>query len=468
MPITQNIIINLSEEDFQRLLKNYRNQPKKKALLKAIRSVNSENEEFDKIAMNLGYSSTKGSFSTLKHRLLRDIVEFKKQEASNDLIKTENRIHALRMILYSKEKGILVREIRELKSLVKELEIVKGSYEIHFCDYLLNYDDSSKRKSIFMKMERALFEENLFNQSEFEFYRVIFEYQDLFYSKGIVDSPESQIQVIEKIKSAHDSLQLIVTEFFFLSAFLTFELRLGKSKQEILALQPKIERLKAIYVQQNLKFRFPNCDFAILCLFSKYHLASGNISDVANAFPELSREAKTIVGIKTYEDALIYYLYQSLMLHLNSNNLAGFIQECNTLFPKSLTKMLSSRLLFYIYYFQGSAWFFLENYKKSESTLRKGRNYEKCLEPMNIWIQMEHALLLLIIQIKNRDFEAFIYEMSRFKVFLKKERVKNVAIINFLKFLETFRYKSSHDFPEIMKSMMLFSFETNLFFFQRK
>lgn len=468
MQTTLVVIRNLSEDCFLSLLKKYRNQPKKRALLKAFRTLDVDTEDFDKIALDLGYQSTKGAFLTLKHRLLRDIVDFKKLELSNKLIKTENRIHTLRMILYSKDKGILVHEIKELKSLVNELEIVKGSYEIHFCDYLLNYDDPTKRKAAVKMMENVLYEESLFNQSEFEFYRVIFEYQDIFYSGGILDPPEARFQIIEKIKSAHDVLQLSVTEFFFLSAFLTFELRLGKSKQEILALQPQIERLQALYIQQNLNYRFPNCDFAIQCLFSKYYLASGNISAFVNSWPELSKEAPSIVGIKTYEDTLIYYFFHSLMYHLNANNLKGFIEEFDSLIPKNMTKTLSNRLIFYIFYLKGSAWFYMENFKKSESYLRKGRGHEKYLEPINMWIQIEHALLMLIIQIKNKDLIAYDYEVARFKKILKSSQIENSSIKDFLKFLELHKERTKPDFSDIMNQLTLFSYQTNLFFLLRK
>ena len=452
MATSPSIVRNLSEEDFQNLMKIYKSQPKKRALLKAFRASVSDKEDLFEKAKIFGYDANKGAYLTLKHRLLSEILAYKKANFSNEIVQTENRIHALRMILYSKDQVILEKEIDELKVLVQKHEIIQGRYEIHFCDYLLNYNDRVKRRLLAKNMEQALMEESLFKQAEFEFYRVIFEYQDLYYSFNIIQEGVLDSSALNKIKDIHEQLKLNVTEFFYLSVLLTLELKLGKPRQELLALEKYINRLNQIYRENELHQRFPHCDFAILCLTNKYQLAIGASADFARSKGDLSRKVEQIIGLKTYEDAFIYYLYASLVQYLNENRPLAFIEEVELLVNVKQSKKFSERFLYYYYHLVGLALFAAGNVKKSESNFRKSRNFVKHLDKLNLWIQIEHYFILLVIQILQQNYESFHYEFGKMKLLIKKCEITEKSILDALDYLKSYSDYAIHKNGSFMHS----------------
>lgn len=473
MSTSTSIVRNLSDEDFQGLLKTYKNQPKKKALLKAFRASQSDMEDLYERAKSYGYEANKGAFLTLKHRLLSEIVAYKKANLSNEIVQTENRIHALRMILYSKDQIILEKEIDELKALVQKHEIIQGRYEIHFCDYLLNYNDKTKRTHLSRSMELALKEESLFKLAEFEFYRVIFEYQDLYYSHNIIAEKDLDSSALVKIKDIHEQLKLNVTEFFYLSVLLTLELKIGKPREELLRLERHINRLNQIYHENELHQRFPHCDFAILCLTNKYQLATGASADFARSKGDLSRKVEQIIGLKTYEDVFIYYLYASLVQYFNEQRPLAFIEEVEIFVNIKQPKKFSERFLFYYYHFLGLAYFGMGNIKKAESSFRKSRNNEKQLDNLNLWIQIEHYLALLVIQIQQQNYESFIYEFGKIKQLIKKREISEKSILDTLDYFKSHADHSIHNSAafvntkETQSVLSVLTKKTNLLFLLR-
>ncbi|MFN4124099.1 MAG: hypothetical protein ACK4GL_12445, partial [Flavobacteriales bacterium] len=93
---------NFSEQEFLKFIKSLKGQPKKKELLKAIYHSEEEKPDFDTIAKSIGYKTSQRAFFTLKHRLIKDIINYRLHQPANEIVKTENRIHELRILLYSK------------------------------------------------------------------------------------------------------------------------------------------------------------------------------------------------------------------------------------------------------------------------------------------------------------------------------------------------------------------------------
>lgn len=425
---------NFTEQEFQQFLKTLRGQPKKRDLLKAIYHSKSEQVNLEKIAETLGYKSSKIAFFTLKHRLTKDLIEYRLHDRENEIVSTENRIHELRVLLYSKDHKLLEKEIKELKKKAEELEIIRGQYEIHFCEYLINYHNSSKRKQIHERMEQVLEREKIFNLSELEFFRVIFEYQDLYYLSFIQMPSLYQDDSLQRLEFYHRKLNTNVSEFFYLSALLTFELRLNQDRESLKRLNQTIVRLEEIYRTKQLKQRFPNCDFAIRCLFNKYYLAIGDYSEFEATLMQLEKDARKIAGYKPYEDVLFYYLYVSLYHAYARQQIESFINEANELVGKDLTKQYSERFQYYFNHLLGMAYYFSKNYRKAESYLLRSRNHEKFLEPSNFWIQIENHLLNLSIQVRNRSDETALFELNQLKKLAIKYPYLNPLMKDFLKF----------------------------------
>lgn len=455
---------NLSELERNQLLKLVKDQPKKKELLQLVFNPNASTLSTEHVAKKLGYSSASGAFFTLKHRLTKDLLEFKKKSSKNQITDIENRIYGLRSLLYSRDHQILEREIKELRSKVAELEIVKGQGEIFFCDYLLNYHSASKRQSIYQSMEVILQKEKLFNLAEIEFYRIIFEYQDLFYLTNSDQITSSEEELMTFFTDVHCNLQLKVTEFFMISAHLTLTLRLGTEEKQLKVLNREIERLQEIYQSNNLKQRFPNCDFAILCLFNKYHLALNNHEMFLDTLVELKAEVHKIVGYKTYEDALFYYFYVFLYECFLNQKIGDFSIEIIRLLGAKMSNSLSNRFLYFFYHLNGLAYFLDGNYKQAEKLLLKSRNHDRIKEPLNFWIVIENHLMNLTIQIKNRSYESAVFELAKLKSTIKKNKVDHPSFKAFLKSSEKLlntNLSSFNDYKEMLNTLRI---ETNLFF----
>lgn len=455
---------NLSDLERNQLLKTLKDQPKKKELLLLIFDPSTSILDTASVAKKLGYSSPAGAFFTLKHRLTKDVLEFKKNSSKNQITEIENRIHGLRSLLYSRDHKILDREIKELRSKAVELEIVKGQGEIFFCDYLLNYHSASKRQSIYESMEEILQKEKLFNLAEIEFYRIIFEYQDLFYLTNSDQITSREEDLLNFFIHVHNNLQLKITEFFMISAHLTLTLRLGTEKKQLKVLNSEIKRLHEIYQSNNLKQRFPNCDFAIKCLFNKYHLALNNLDMFFASLDELKAEVHNIVGYKTYEDALFYYFYVYLYERFLNQQIGDFFKESERLLGVKISHSFSSRFLYFFYHLNGLAHFLNGNYKLAEKSLLKSRNHDRFKEPLNFWIIIENHLMNLTIQIKNQSFETATFELAKLKSTIKKNKVDHPSFKVFLKSSEKLVKTNLSSFSEYKQLLNTLRLETNLFF----
>jgi hypothetical protein len=464
MDLLAQSVKNLTTNEYNKFLKLLVGQQKKKDLLTAIFNCNDDEIDYYKLAEELGYKKSKVAFFTLKHRLTKDIVEYKLRYSENEIVKIESRIHELRILLYSKNHKLFEKEIKELKKKTQELEIIKGQYEIYFCDFLINYHDPNKRKLNIKKMEDVLEMEKVFHLAELEFYKAIFEYQTLFYMSKLYDNSFINSESIDKLNTYHQFLKMDVSLFFYLSVLLTFELRLGRRKEDIEDLGKYIIKLEDIYCSLKLRERFPNCNFAISCLFNKYHLANGSKTEFNESYLQLKSEVKKIAGYKTYEDVLSYYLHISLYYESVNGSLDDFFAECNRLVNKNEEALFTERFMYYYYHIYGLAHFLNSNYRKAETFLLKARQFAKFLETVNFWIQIENHVLNLTIQIKNKSDETAMYEINQLKRLTSKFKHTSPYLKDFLKFSETHVKSSIKVYFDYHQRLISVCNETGLFY----
>lgn len=410
------------------------------ALLEFRKSPHETAEDF--LISRLGYEKNKSAFYTLIYRFIKDISHFMIQIKKNQLSETEARISNLRLLIYSKDHHLFEMEAKDLKKKVQELEIKRGVYEIYFCEYLFHYADPVRRQNAIKNMLRELEDEKLFLMAEMEFYRIILEFQDLFFSCKMPATVNPDYE-LSNIRKTYEELPLKTLEFFLLSCELTFHLRLNsecerKSDNDKEALREKIERLHYLFENFQMNYRFPNCQFAISCLFSKHNLVSGDFGAFADQVRSLENQVDKIIGFKTYENVLFYYLWAKCYLHIHKNE----FNELNNLI-KNISKYIeenifSRRILFYMMHLQSINEIYQKNYRKAVSLLIKARDSRKFLGESSMWVQAENAVLLIALHIKNKDFRLAEHELNYLKRILRQGQFYDDDFREFVRFIKAF------------------------------
>jgi hypothetical protein len=428
-------VLNLSEAEYNLLLRRFRDQPRKQELLAAVREEGSYHVDYNELSDRLGYGAKKSALYTLKHRLTKDLVDFRLNAEKNEFILTKERIQSLRSLLYSKDHPILEKETKDLLRKCQQLDVIRGVFEIHFCDYLLNYHHMNTRRRIRQQMEESLEKERIFCLIEIEFYRIVFEFQDLFYQARITP-PGIHREELNQAEIYHGDLNMRISEFIVLSVQMTFDLRLAASSDQLSQLSEKIQRLYELYLNSNVQFRFPNCNFAIECLFNKYHLITGNEIEFRQSLKRLDSEVASVIGYKTYEDVLFYYLFAKVYAMSKSDRSTVLRTYLEKTFPDKELPRYSERFNYYLNHLLAISLLCEGNVRKSEGRLLKARSYTKYLEEPAIWIEIENALLKLSIHVSKREDEMAAYELGLLKRLIRREGIQKELFSPFIRYTQ--------------------------------
>jgi hypothetical protein len=116
------------------------------------------------------------------------------------------------------------------------------------------------------------------------------------------------------------------------------------------------------------------------------------------------------------------------------------------------SKKFSERFLYYYHHLLGFAFFGVGNVKKAESNFRRSRNFEKQLDKLNLWIQIEHYFILLVIQILQQNYESYHYEFGKMKLLIKKREITEKSILDALDYLKSYSNHAIHKNDSFMDS----------------
>lgn len=425
-------VLNLSEQEYQVLMRRFKDQPRKQELLNAVRREGSYAVDYNELSEHLGYGRKKSALYTLKHRLTKDLVDFRLSSGKNEFILTKERIQGLRSLLYSKDHPVLEKETKDLLKKAQQLDVVRGVFEIYFCEYLLNYHHTPTRSRIRQLMEDALERERIFSLLEMEFYRIVFEFQDVFYQARITP-PEQHREEVRLATEYHGKLDMRISQFILLSVEMTFDLRLATPRERQAKLSERIKLLYELYLNSHVQLRFPNCDFAIECLFNKFYLVTGNEIEFKQSLQRLDAQAPSIIGYKTYEDVLFYYLFakaHSMTRQDKATSLRAYLEKT---FPDREMPRYSERFHYYLNHLMAIALLYEGNTRKAEGRLLKARSFAKFLETPAIWIEIENALLKLSIHVSKREDDMASYELGVLRRLTRRGGVQKELFSKFLR-----------------------------------
>lgn len=438
----------LSRDETKYFYKIFENHQKKKDCLDLILSKKVDNDY--ELCEQLGYNDNKQAFHTLKHRITESLLSkrnvYSSKSKTDDL---EEKTFQLRNLLYSNENKLISNKIKNLKKRALLLENYKCLAEITFCEYMLYYSDVKKRNKISVEHLNYVEKERLYKHAELEFYKIIFEYQDAFYDPGHKRIDVEKI--LQNLREYYANLHSDFVEFFLLSAELTFYLNSNYYDKGLAHI--KVNRLSEIYNQEKIRNRFPDCDFAIECLFNKFYLNNNDDEAFLESVEKLDKMVSRIKGVVMYENVYVYYIYAKFNQYLingNEHKLSSFL---NKEFDNFKDDGFANKYLAYFYYYQAIVFYYQKDYKNAEKSIMLSRNYKNLLDDHSLWILVDNTILNILINLENKSNVFFNYEIQTLKKLLSKSMIKG-HFKNFIK--NAIRYSNNmneKNFEELINSL---------------
>ena len=433
-------IHNLSPKERKVLQKRLRKQHLKFRLLEMIEQ--SENIDNKQLGETLSAGHNSASIYTLKNRLLDDIIDVKLAIGKNELIITKEKIQNLRMLVYSKDKFSLLRELKKAEKAALSLELFAELKEVYFC-YFLIYRHDKKKADFYKKMASSNdSEQALVYQSEEIFYTNILNTLDLFYfpNQKIYKTASQDQMLIHQHCNLHPNKTLT---FLYLSGLLTLELNdFMKPNQEVEYLR-KLNELAKIYQHSFLPYKYPNCDVATQCLFSRFYYITGREAEFDAVQKDICAKISRIKGHQMFDCSFFYFVYVTLLNYVRKGQaymITGFIDQ---MVNAEYINYIDSKMKNYYMYILGVREFYMGNYFKSSSYLLKSRNFFNNLDPTSGWVAIENVMLNIVNYMMTNDTKLIDYEVNLLKRLLKKFDLYNQCkeplhdFFNFLGNIET-------------------------------
>ncbi len=409
---------NLTAKENYLLRNKIRNQGKKKKLLQAIQeSENITNKELSRV---ISYGDKMTNLYALKNRLLNDLISVKLELNRNEIIETKEMVQNIRAFVYSKDKSILIRQLRMLQKKCIALELYAELREVYFCYKLINRHDSKKTARYEALIAAASEKQQMVNKMEEVFYFRLLNTQDLFYyphQQAFADA-ENAYKEIERI---HKKLNNKSSVFLALSSELTLKLNHYFKPQDALVFHEKLILLSKTYQNSFVEDKYPNCKVAIECLHSRYYLLMAQEAEFMKVQNSIREQVKSIQGYQMFDSSFLYYAYAGV-LHLvgkkNSSNIVSFIEETlpDDIEPSDLTTQNAFQYLIAL------KEFYKGNYPKSSSILLKSRIYFSYLDELSSWSAVENILLNIVNCVLTQDTVTIDAEISMLKRIIKKYR----------------------------------------------
>src|SRR5690606_34012282 len=129
----------------------------------------------------ISYGSNLGNLYTLKNRVFDDLMSVKFELSRNEIVKTRETVYGIRPLVYSKDKQIIIRELKKLRSKCERLELYNELREVLFCLHLLSDHNSRQQKQLREEMDRASIRQNSLNRLEEYFYFSLLKTQELYF-----------------------------------------------------------------------------------------------------------------------------------------------------------------------------------------------------------------------------------------------------------------------------------------------
>ncbi|HAD95828.1 MAG TPA: hypothetical protein DCG19_00400 [Cryomorphaceae bacterium] len=411
---------NLTAKEAYLLRSRIRNQEKKMRLLEVLQQSEAimSNEE---LSHAISYGGNLTNLYTLKNRLLNDLVDVKLELNRTETVRTREMIQNIRALVYSKDKSILLRQLKMLQKKCKSLELYAELREVYFCYCLLFRHDQRKLQKYQGLINDANEKQRLTDQLEELFYFRLLVTQDLYYypntyvfNSGLQDLQQAWM-LCEKLGSKSALFLCLSGE---LTLYLNHFFEPDKSDEYI----RKLNKLSHIYRDPVVADRYPNCSVAIQCLYSRFYYLTDQHKEFRREQKRIEKNIIQVQGHQMFDSSFYFFLYSECLERVETqsyNDLVLFIESIlpADYEPSDLTTQVQFEYLLALKeYYRG-------NYEKSSSILLRSRMYFPFLDVYSGWAAIENILLHICNNILMGYHATIDSDMGLLKRTLSKRRV---------------------------------------------
>lgn len=443
-------ILNLTPKEKTVLLREIKHQKKKNRLFELL----IENEEMEMAELNelLAYEPHNyTNLYTLKNRLFDDIISVKLELIQNNLVITKQKVQSLRSLVYSKDKVSLLRELKKQEKNALSLELFGELIEIYFCLFL-TYRHDAKRSDEYLQLVRDFeVRQNLQFQIEEIFYSKLLDTQDLFYFHQ-EDEYQAGLNYLSKVEALHQQLNTRCSAFIWLSAELTLSLSGSQMMENPEDTEEKLEELANLYYHSFLIYRYPNCDIAIKCLFSKFYFLTNRSPEFRQTQDYIYKKLSKVQGYQMFDCCFFYFVYVSLLVNAQKGSLMKSTVLLQEAVGEDLVMANDDKMRMYHHYLIAIRKFYAGRYRMCLRSLTQSRQYFKALDRRSSWVAIDNILLNILIHLIRKDLDLIESEVHLLKRKIKRYNLEPRVAREFRDMMQMIRKYEQENDPEIVVS----------------
>ncbi|MGD1846944.1 MAG: hypothetical protein ACFB10_16260 [Salibacteraceae bacterium] len=441
-------ILNLTPRERTVLLKEIKHQKKKHRLFELLK----ENGELEIAALNklLDYEPDNyTNLYTLKNRLFDDIINVKLELIQNNLVITKQKVQSLRSLVYSKDKVSLLRELKKQEKNALSLELFGELTEIYFCLFL-TYRHDDKRSAEYLQLVRDYkARQGLQFEIEEIFYSKLLDTQDLFYFHQEHEY-ESGLEYLAKVEKLHQQLNTRCSAFIWLSADLTLKLSNNDELEDPNEMEAKLEELAQLYYHSFLIYRYPNCDIAIKCLFSKFYFLTDRSAEFRQTQDYIYKKLSKVQGYQMFDCCFFYFVYVSLLVNARKGSLMKSTVLLQEAAGEDKVMANDDKMRMYHHYLIAIRKFYAGRYRMCLRSLTQSRQYFKALDRRSSWVAVDNILLNILIHLIRKDLDLIESEVHLLKRKIKKYDLDPKVAREFRDMMQMIRKYEQEEDPEIV------------------
>lgn len=243
-------------------------------------------------------------------------------------------------------------------------------------------------------MKDADFKQQTMMKLEELFYTKLLDTQDLFYYNNSFYYNEAE-DALKQVEQINQLLQSKSSKFLSISAKLTLRLNydVDKNTSESKEIFKELVYMHKLYHNSFLINRYPNCDIAIQCLFSKYYYLTGIQDQFEHTQKYIMEKINTVTGFKMFECTIFYFIYISVLSKLDVWNRQKLSALISPFMTEGNIDYCSNSMKNYFYYLLAVQAHYIGDYDKSSSLLLRSRKYFNFLDTNNCWVAIENIIL---------------------------------------------------------------------------
>lgn len=442
------LVKSLSKKEFDQILERCKKNENKIIFLQFCRK-SSETTDEEALIKTLNFEQQRAKFNTLKHRVIDLIIAEKIKKIQSPLIIIENRVSALKHLIFTDNLYLIKRELNYLYRKSLELEYYEIFEELlsigHFSEQIFQQKIDLVR--IIQKKHLELLEKKkeCKNLKQYLFDFAVSELP-IFYYNQVPEKYLQNLEAISAIKNKNENSYLALFVFYFLET----NLNLSKNNTENQdSIKDQIIRLENIYANTHIRWHLPNFEISILSLKILFAQKFNQNEQMLCILSKLGRFYDLFSICNTQKNSFILN-HLLLLEYIQSKALS--IRTYSSQFDKFILllegeKMSDKDQLIFIHF---KAYYALmkEDYRKCLSSTAQYFLLKKSVRDQSLWIHLHLTIIKCNVFTKSfpydytdelRESIALIYKelgkkklfpaaLSSYQVSLLKKTSKNHTI----------------------------------------